>query len=152
MNMKNSLILILAALFLTASCNKDKRASRRFMKPGTWKVTELSVNNVNADTLPTWTVNACDIYENLCVASWNRNGISSQFYWQFNDKAQTFRISRVVPPSECENFYTEQVEQDTYHFTGSYRVEESTKNRKIFGSVETIGHPGVYVRIVVETE
>jgi hypothetical protein len=150
--MKYSILFLLTALCLFASCNKDKRASRRFMKPGTWKVTELSVNNINADTLPTWTVNACDIYENLCVASWNRNGVSSQLYWQFNDKAQTFRISRVVPPEECENFYTEQVEQDTYHFTGEYKVEETTKTRKVFGSVQTVGNPGVYVRIVIETE
>lgn len=151
--MKHTFLLLLAALFLTTTaCNKDKRASRRFMKPGTWKVTELSVNNVNMDTLPTWSVNSCDIYENLCTASWNRNGVSSQFYWQFNDKAQTFKISRVVPPSECENFYTEQVEQDTYHFTGEYKVEETTKTRKVFGSLATVGHPGVYVRIVLETE
>lgn len=71
---------------------------------------------------------------------------------QFNDKAQTFKISRVVPPAECENFYTEQVDQDTYHFTGEYKVEDSSKKRKAFGSVSTIGFPGEYVRIVLETE
>jgi len=147
-----SVILLFAALFVVFSCNKDKRASRRFMKPGTWQVTELSVNNINIDTLPTWSINHCDIYENLCTASWNRNGVSSQFYWQFNDKAKTFKLSRVVPPHECENFYTEQVEQDTYHFTGEYKVEESTKKRKVFGSFSTNGHPDVYVRIVIETE
>jgi hypothetical protein len=57
-----------------------------------------------------------------------------------------------VPPSECENFYTEQVEQDTYHFTGEYKVRETTKTRKVFESVETIGYPSVFVRIVVEVE
>ena len=150
--MKNVFFLILMAILLTASCNKDKRASRRFMKPGTWQVTELSVNNVNADTLPTWTVHNCDIYENLCTASWNRNGVLSQFYWQFNDKAQEFKLSRVVPPSECENFYTEQVEQDTYHFSGEYQVIECKKKRKVFESTQTLGYPGEKVRIVIEAE
>jgi hypothetical protein len=150
--MKNVFFLLLMAILLAASCNKDKRASRRFMKPGTWQVKEVSVAGNNLDTLPTWTVNDCDIYENLCVAKWNRNGVSSQFYWQFNDKAKTFKLSRVVPPAECANFYTELVEQQTYQYSGVYDVRETTKTRKVFESTATIGYPGQLVRIVVETE
>ena len=57
-----------------------------------------------------------------------------------------------MPPEEWENFYTEQVEQDTYHFIGEYKVHETTKTRKVFESVETMGYPSVFVRIVVEVE
>lgn len=150
--MKIALSFLIAALFLVAACNKDKRASKRFMKPGTWQVKEVSVAGNNLDTLPTWSVNSCDIYENLCTASWTRNGVSSQIHWQFNDKAQTFKISRVVPPDECGNFYTELVEQQTYQYSGVYDVRETSKFRKVFESTATIGYPGQLVRIVVETE
>jgi len=151
--MKTTLSIILAALLLTATaCNKDKRASKRFMKPGTWQVKEVSVAGNNLDTLPTWAVNACDIYEDLCTANWTRNGVSSQFYWQFNEKAQTFKISRVVPPAECENFYTELVEQQTFKYSGVYDVIESKKDRKILESNATNGYPGQKVRIIIETE
>lgn len=150
--MKTTYLVLLAAIIVMGACSKDKRASKRFMKPGTWQVKEVSVAGNNLDTLPTWSVNSCDIYENLCVAKWNRNGVSSQFYWQFNDKAKTFKISRVVPPEECENFYTELVEQQTYQYSGVYDVRETSKNRKVFESSSTIGYPGQLVRIVVETE
>lgn len=151
--MKTSLYILFAVLFVTTiACDKDKRASKRFMKPGTWQVKEVSVAGNNLDTLPTWSVNNCDIYENLCTASWTRNGVSSQIHWQFNDKAQTFKISRVVPPEECENFYTELVEQQTYQYSGVYDVIESKKTRKVFESNATIGYAGQKVRIVIETE
>jgi len=147
-----TLIPILVLAFTFSACNKDKRASKRFMNAGTWRVVELSVNNVNADTLPTWSVNNCDIYEDLCTATWLRNSQTSQFYWQFNEKAQSFKISRVVPPAECEEFYTEQVEQDTYNFSGEYQVIESKKKRKVFESTQTLGFLGEKVRIVIEVE
>lgn len=151
--MKTTTVLLLAALAIsTAACNKDKRASKRFMKPGTWQVLEVSVAGNNLDTLPTWSVNNCDIYEDLCTATWNRNGVASQIYWQFNDKAQTFKFSRVVPPNECENFYTELAEQQTYQYSGEYKVIETKKERKVFESSTTIGFPGQQVRIVIETE
>ena len=125
------------------------------MEPYLWQVKELSINNVNLDTLPTWQANDCDIYENLCTARWYISEAYSQhsdFYWQYNDKAKTFKISRVVPPEECEEFYTEQVEQDTYHFSGEYQVIECKKKRKVFESTQTIGYPGEKVRIVIEAE
>jgi hypothetical protein len=151
--MKTTAFLLLAALAIcTTACNKDKRASKRFMKPGTWQVTELSVNGTMLDSLPTWLVNECDIYEDLCTATWRRNGVNSQIHWQFNDKAQSFKISRVVPPAECENFYTELVQQHTYEFSGEYKVIETKKSRKVFESNATIGHAGQKVRIVIETE
>ena len=150
--MRNTVSIFLIALFVVSACDKDKRASKRFMEPGIWQVKELSVAGVQTDTLPTWSVDACDIYKNLCVATWTRNDVNSSVYWQFNDKGQSFKFSRVVAPADAPNYNTEIVEQQTYQFSGVYDVIESTKTRKVFESTATKGYAGQKVRIIIETE
>jgi hypothetical protein len=151
--MKKLTILTMTLALLFVACDKDKRASKRFMRPGTWQVTKLMAdgNTYPIESLK-WTVQECSIYEELCMGEWHLGDKNSQFYWQFNEKAQTFTLSRVVAPEDCEDFYTEEVEQMTYLFSGEYNVIESKRKSKIFESSETIGFNGNTVRIEMEWE
>ena len=146
------IFLLLASTLLFTACDKNKRASKRLMKPGTWKVVEFSVDGQNLSPLPTWQIDDCEIYDTVCSASWKLEGKESRFYWQFNDKAERFTISRIVAPEDCEDFYTEEVEQQTYNFSGDYKVLESKRKSKTFESFSTLGHPGEKVVIRLEWE
>jgi len=149
--MKKITILAITLAILFVGCDKDKRASKRLIKPGNWIVTASVVDgsSISNETI-TWNISECDIYEELCQASWDLNGSTSEFYWQFNDKASTFTISRVVAPEDCEDFYTEKVEQMTYSLSGEYEVIESKRKSKIFESKNTLGYAGTAVRLEVE--
>ena len=148
--MKKLALLLFATAFLFTACDKNKRASKKLMKPGTWEVVELSVDGQNMTPLPDWEINDCDIYETLCTATWYLEGKQSQFYWQFNDKAELFTISRMVAPEDCEDFYTEEVEQQTFKFSGDYKVLESKRKSKTFESYSTLGYDGEKVVIRLE--
>jgi hypothetical protein len=150
--MQTKLTILLSILLLAAAgCDKDKRASKRLMNAGTWKVKTLTVDGQAQDIENmTWVVSECDIYEDLCIAQWKIDTKSSLFYWQFNEKAQTFTVSRVVAPEDCEDFYTEEVEQLTYLLSGEYKVIETKRKTKRFESSATIGHPNKTVVIEVE--
>src|SRR5690554_5717994 len=150
--MKKLTLLLFATVFFLAACDKNKRASKRLMKAGTWEVVELSVDGQNISPLPVWEINDCDIYETLCTATWNLEGKQSQFYWQFNEKAELFTISRIVAPEDCEDFYTEEVEQQTFNFSGEYDVTENKRKSKTFESYNTIGFEGQKVVIRVKAD
>ena len=45
-------IFFLLALITICSCNKDKLYSKRLIKPGTWQVTELSVDGIEDQKIP----------------------------------------------------------------------------------------------------
>jgi hypothetical protein len=141
---------ILLLGIIVVSCNKDKRASKRLIKPGEWEVTKITIGDSSISNLPIWAIQECDIYEDLCEGDWKLDGNTSSFYWQFNDKAKEFVLSRVVAPEDCEDFYTVEVEQHTYKFSGRYKVLETSKSKKIFESTNTIGFEGELVRIEIE--
>ena len=150
--MKKTILIPILAILLVA-CDKNNRASKRLMRPGNWVVTQLTVdgsNYSNEDIL--WSINDCDIEEELCTGQWYLQDKNSQFYWQFNEDAEIFTLSRIVAPEDCEDFYTEEVEQMTYKFSGEYNVIESKRKSKIFESQETIGFEGEKVRIELEWE
>ena len=144
------LTIIIFLIGLIVACNKDKRASKHFMNQGEWKVTSLQIGDSSVTELPTWSVKECAIYEDLCVGDWKLDGKFSSFYWQFNDKAKEFVLARVVAPEDCEDFYTVEAEQQTFLFSGSYKVKETSKDKKILESNNTIGYEGELVRIVIE--
>lgn len=149
--MKNLILISLSFALLFIACDKDKRASKRLIKPGAWEVVKLTVDgaDVSSESV-SWYISECDIYEELCTGIWILDEKQSQFYWQFNEKASTFTLSRVVAPEDCEDFYTEEVEQMTYKFSGEYNVIESKRKSKIFESRKTIGYDGETVRIELE--
>lgn len=45
--MKKIIFITISVAILVATCDKNKRASKRLMKPGTWKVIEFSVDGQN---------------------------------------------------------------------------------------------------------
>lgn len=136
---------------LLVACDKNKRASKRLMRPGAWEVKQITVDGSSYTSEDIyWNVHDCDIHEELCLGEWHLEDKNSQFYWQFNEKAETFTLSRVVAPEDCEDFYTEEVEQMTYLFSGEYKVIESKRKSKIFESRETLGYEGSLVLIEME--
>lgn len=150
--MKTSISILIVLAIIFAACDKNKRASKRFMKPGNWKFVELSVDGSPISPPQYISVDDCDIYDTLCSATWDRGEEFSRIYWQFNDKAELFSISRIVDTADCEDFYTEVAEQQTYRFSGDYKVLESKRKSKIFESYETNGYPGEKVLIKLEWE
>src|SRR5690554_7236827 len=150
--MKKLTLLLLTTACLLTTCEKNKRESKHLKKAGNRKVKELSVDGVSQTLIPTWEIQDCDIYETVCEGTWTSDTTQSQFYWQFNDKAQTFTISRVVAPEDCEDFYTEEVEQQTFNFSGEYDVTENKRKSKTFESYNTIGFEGQKVVIRVKAD
>lgn len=149
--MKKLTILTIALAILVLGCDKNNRASKRLMRPGNWIVTQLTIDgsNYNNET-GYWSINNCNIEAALCTGAWHLAEKNSQFYWQFNENAEVFTISRIVAPEDCEDFYTEEVEQMTYNLSGAYEVVESKRKSKIFQSRNTIGFEGKLVRIELE--
>lgn len=144
------IVTILLLGIIVISCNKDKQASKRFIKSGEWEITKITIADSSVSNLPIWTIQECDIYEDLCVGDWKLDGNSSSFYWQFNDKSKEFVLSRVIAPEDCEDFYTVEAEQQTFKFSGSYKVIETSKSKKIFESTSTLGFEGEKVVIEIE--
>ncbi len=155
--MKTSLYtvtLVFAVVFMTA-CNKTKTYSKRLMKAGEWKVTELSVNGTNEAELPSWDINDCDIYDEPCLGDWeNEEGGHSEFIWQFRDKGKTFEISRQAEEEEGHEHEHDHAEEEAaaqcYAFSGTYEVEEHKKDKMEFKSTSTLGHSGQTVVIKIE--
>lgn len=150
--MKKISCYILLLFISLAACDKDKRASKRLMKAGVWNVTDISVDGTAINDLPLWKISDCDIYEEVCAAQWEFKGKQSAFFWQYNEKAETFTISRVVAPEDCEDFYTEEVEQQTYLYSGTYKVVECKRKLRVFESMETVGFSGQKVVIQIEVK
>jgi hypothetical protein len=149
--MKKLTILTMILALVLVACDKNNRASKRLMRPGNWVITQLTVDGSNyTNEAIFWSINSCDIESALCTGTWNLGDKNSQFYWQFNENAELFKLSRIVAPEDCEDFYTEEVEQMTYLFSGEYKVVESKRKSKIFESQNTIGFEGKLVRIALE--
>jgi hypothetical protein len=53
----------------------------------------------------------------------------------------------MVAPEDCEDFYTEEVEQQTYKFSGDYEVMERKRKSMTFESSKTLGYEGEKVVI-----
>jgi len=150
----NTLILAIAVGF--AACNKSKINSKRFMKAGEWKVTELSVDGTNEDELPHWHVEDCDIYKESCEAHWeNEEGGEAHFVWQYRDKGKTYEISYQKEEdsgghSHSHDHATEEAEAQAYNFSGVYEVVSAKKKSMEFKSTSTLGFSGQTVVIKIE--
>ncbi len=154
--MKNliSILMIVIVAGAISSCNKTKKVSKRFMKSGEWKVTELSVDGVNEDELPTWEIEDCDIYKESCEGEWkNDEGGHSEFIWQFREKGETFEISRQAEEeaghSHTHDHAAEEAAAQCYNFSGVYEVISSKKDEMEFRSTATAGHNGKQVVIKI---
>lgn len=55
-----------------------------------------------------------------------------------------------MAPEDCEDFYTEEVEQQIFKFSGDYEVVERKRKSMTFESNSTVGFEGEKVVIRVE--
>ncbi len=158
--MKRILIVAAGMLFLTGlnSCNKVKSTSKRLMKTGDWKVTELSVNGVNEEELPKWEIDDCDIYDESCFGEWkNDEGGHAEFIWQFREKGEVFELSYQAEEDDHEeegehehDHAAEEAAEQAANFSGVYEVEKKEKKVMEFTSSSTVGYSGSRVKIKVE--
>lgn len=161
--------MLTAVLIVITACNKTEINSDRLIEGGTWKVTELSVDGVNEDELPTWEIEECDIYAESCHAEWeNDEGGHTEFIWQFRDKGKTFEISHQLGEDEDEEHDHDhghdhehdhnsghaelEVKAQAYAFSGVYDVVERKKDMMQFQSTAAIGHTGKSVIIKIEKQ
>ena len=143
-------IFFLLALITICSCNKDKLYSKRLMKPGTWQVTELSVDGIEDQKTPYWEIDDCDIYEASCTGRWVHPNIEyANFVWQFTNKGSSFTLNRINGADSC-NFITDSVEIQCYNYSGKYEVVEHKRNAMVFKSLETTGYPNNEVILKIE--
>ena len=63
-------IFIIGAVLVLQGCNRTKRSSNHLIEGKTWLVTTLTVDDVSLLFVPTWEMNACDIYDEACYATW----------------------------------------------------------------------------------
>ncbi|PWL29630.1 MAG: hypothetical protein DCO96_07680 [Fluviicola sp. XM-24bin1] len=146
------------AIFVVAACSKTNKATKRLIRAGEWKVTELSVDGTNEAELPKWEFSNCDPYEEVCVAKWeNDEGGHADFAWQFNKDGAEFTISHQAEDEDAHaghehehDHATEEAAAQAYAFSGKYSVVESDKNKMSFTSTSTVGYPGQTVVIVIE--
>lgn len=144
------IIAVFSIAVLFASCNKTKSTSKRFIKAGEWNVTELSVDGVNQEELPFWTIGDCDIYEESCIGSWqNDEGGATDFVWQVTSNGESFVISRQGPDEGLEHADEEMATQ-CFEFSGTYDIIENEKTSMKFTSTATEGFPGQAAVIVLE--
>lgn len=144
------ILAVLSIALLTASCNKTKSTSKRFMKAGEWTVTELSVDGVSQEELPHWVIGDCDIYNESCIGSWqNDEGGATDFIWQVTDKGDSFIISRQGPDEGLEHADEEMATQ-CFEFSGTYDIVENEKTMMKFTSTATEAFSGQSAIITIE--
>ena len=145
--------LSLAILIGFAACNKTKVNSKRLMKAGEWKVTELSVDGTNEAELPSWEIEDCDIYAQSCMAEWkNDEGGHAEFVWQFREKGKTFEISYQADEdhAHAHDHAAEEAAAQAYGFSGIYEVIECKSKKMQFQTTSALGHDGKAVVIKIE--
>jgi hypothetical protein len=143
-------IVLLFSIVVFASCNKDKRNSNRLINKGPWQVTTLTVNGVSDSLLPIITFDDCNIYEDTCTAQWMLSSTrKNEFIWQFNDRANTFTISRQFDEDTIA-FVLDIVKWQCYQYSGTYHVIKAKRNNIEFESSTTVGYSGQKVRMVIE--
>ena len=142
-----------AILIGFAACNKTKVNSKRLMKAGEWKVTELSVDGTNEAELPSWEIEDCDIYAQSCMAEWkNDEGGHAEFVWQFREKGKTFEISYQADEdhAHAHDHAAEEAAAQAYGFSGIYEVTECKSKKMQFQTTSALGHDGKAVVIKIE--
>lgn len=140
---KVSFFVLLA--FGILACNKDKRASKRFIAPGVWDVTEMTIEDsvLNNRRIRVYD---CKIYKTPCTADWQlfANEFvpdpvhSSEFKWQFNEKATEFVVQG---PGHCGTCSPEEnvAAHELNLISGTYKVLENKRSEIQVESYNTWG-------------
>ena len=158
-HMKKSLVflsMVAVAILAIAACSKTNKTTKRLIKAGEWKVTELSVDGTSEAELPKWKISDCDPYDAVCIGKWeNDEGGHSDFAWQFSNNGETFIISRQGEDHDHEhehehNHADDEAADQAYDFSGTYTVVESSKTKMKFTTTAALGYPGQSVVMVIE--
>jgi len=143
---------VIYSVFLIAmfcSCDKNENNAIRLMN-GQWNMAELTVNEIQlVDELPKIRTYGGEIYDQLLQGAWVIHySDSSKFFWQFSDKGKTFKLSRISDDLPNQTT-TSLVDQQTYEYSGSYKVLRRAKDEFVFESSETIGFSGQKVKMIL---
>ena len=139
-------IIISCLLLILGSCDKNNWNSKKLMKGEEWKVESITVNGNSIEAKGTWLVTQdVNIYDSIPSVSWEYNGHTVDFNWQFRNKAKLFEI---VSLEECDNTFP-YLELEVYFLSGEYEVEKRSRKQMIFKSTQTEGYSGSIVEITI---
>lgn len=147
---KKTIALLVIVLVIATSCDKTRSTSNNFISGAEWTVTEMTVDGVTEDELPTWEIGACEIYETSCEGHWkNDEGGETSFIWQIRDQGKTFEISHQGEEDDDHDGHDHDHDHDhagievamqAYNFSGVYEVIESSTNMMHFQTTVALGH------------
>lgn len=114
------------------------------MKGEVWTVESITVNGNQLQAKGSWLVTQdVIIYDSIPSVTWEFNGQSVDFNWQFQNKAKEFEIASL---EECDNSFP-YLELECYYLSGKYEVEKRSRKEMIFKSATTLGYSGDMVEI-----
>lgn len=146
--MKTLVLITITALFLTVSCSKSKRNSKK-LDDNKWKATELSVDGTSVSELPTFKFNDCDIYKEACKGWWYLgNDGHAETAWQFRNKGKEFEI--INQADHAHSIEDIKAADQCIAFSGVYNVIKSTRNKMEFESTTTFKYPNKKVVLKLE--
>lgn len=145
-------IAIIGAVFLflgTASCDKTKRKTKKFIKEGHWVMDSLMAGNNEIDDLPTWYISPCENHADYCLGTWNhKNGSHTNFYWKFSNMGGNFEFIS----DSLEIYTTTMAYAQCLNFSGEYKVKKSKNKIVHLESTATDGYPGTLVTIMLSVQ
>lgn len=136
---------------LVASCNKDKRVSKKLKKGEKWEVKAITIDGEQLDQNGVWTVSQdVNIYDSIPSIIWSDINEMASFQWQFREKAKVFEIS--YQSETCENCPNapQDLELQCYFLSGIYNVTKQSRKEMCFESNETNGYPNKTIAINIE--
>jgi len=151
--------LAIGALLATTlvSCNKIKNRSKKLqMQPLSgnvyWKVKSLKINGQESVIKGDWIVSQTDIYDTIQTLAWVGNDSygTSNFEWQFQDKAKFLQLNHRLYCDECDGNDLDSLDFLSSQLTGRYDVVKQSRKRMIFECSETTGFSGQTVEIELE--
>lgn len=144
------LLFCVAATVVLAGCNKTVKFSER-LSDSNWNVTELVIDGVSQDELPTLEFKACeDIYAAVCEGHWvDDHGDEGEFLWQLRSSNDEFELSYTAEEEEGEEHNHDHENQAIgimlANLSGVYTYADFTKTDITLTSTATGGYPGKLV-------
>jgi hypothetical protein len=141
--------VIIALSVLLMFCDKNKRSSRR-LDNDKWKVTTLTVDGKNQDTLPIIKFTFCQIYEETCTGSWSSSDGKATIAWQFRDEGKTFELSN--QSDHGHSLADLNAVDQCIRFTGVYEVVNYKRKYLEVKSSKTYGYMDKTVIMIMEKQ
>lgn len=139
------------------SCDKIKNRSKKLQQQPLsgnvyWTVKSFKINGVESDIKGSWIVSQTDIYDTVQTLAWVGNDSfgTSNFEWQFQDKAKVLQFNHRLYCDECDGNLLDSLDFLSSKLTGTYEVVKQSKKQMIFKSTVTSGFSGEPVEIELE--